>query len=282
MLIIISPAKTLDFESEIPENAKKLSTAIKYPSESTTIANALKSQTKANLKKMFNVSDNIANLNYNRYKNFKTENVKSTGRPSIFSFDGPAYKGFDAISEKENLDFYKKAQDRLRILCGLYGYVRPLDLIQEYRLEMSNKFSFIDKDSGEKFTNLYDFWREKLTQDFIDFYKKKSKKSKILINVASNEYSKAIDFDQMIEKIPDIEICNFKFLTEGRQASVYSKQARGLMARYVIKNDILEAGKLSGFNLDGYKFKNREKDGTFVFDRKKPAPKSSSAKKRKV
>jgi len=280
MKIILSPAKTLDFKTPLPDLKIKFS-KILFQDQASQIAETLKSKSKPQLKKIFNVSDAIAILNHKRYQdmllgsenNSENRGPNDQSRPAIFSFNGPAYKSMNVFNENANEKFMKNAQEKLMILCGLYGIVRPLDKIEEYRLEMGNKFEI---DGNKKISNLYDFWENTLTEWISKNYKK-SKKQKYLANLASQEYSKSIDFDFLIEK--NIKIAHFNFYTDNKQAAVYSKQARGLMSRYIIENDIEDFEGLEKFDLEGYKFAHKEElddDGNeveFNFKRKKPEKK---------
>lgn len=278
MLIIISPAKTLNFESEIPKSVQKLVTQPKFLSQAADVATALKTKSKADLKKIYHVSDAIAKLNFDRYKNFVLESesetaVSETFRPAVFSFNGPAFKGFDAENHV-SAKFIKHASQQMRILCGLYGFLRPYDLMQEYRLEMSNKFSI-----GKTIDNLYNFWGDQITDELIA--EAKTHKFEFLANVASVEYSKVVNLKKLHDS--GIKIINFKFSTDGRQATVYSKHARGLMARFIVSTQPKSVADLEKFDYEGYSFDSKNSkvdfsntDSILVFNRKKPAPKAAA------
>lgn len=239
MIAILSPAKTLDFENE----TKEKHTLARLSSQTKELVHELQKKNEEDLKELMNVSDNIASLNVDRFQNFKERHTTKNARQGIFAFKGDVYQGFEAetLSDDE-IDF---AQDHIRILSGLYGLLRPLDLIQPYRLEMGTKLQFDDN------TSLYDYWDDQLSnllnRDLED------QGDKILINLASNEYFKAVDKKKLEAEIIDIEFKDFKN-GEYKIIAFYAKKARGLMARYIVKNKITDVEDLKGFTYDDYYF----------------------------
>jgi cytoplasmic iron level regulating protein YaaA (DUF328/UPF0246 family) len=255
MLTVISPAKSLDFDSDIP-NVR--TTKPRFLDDSQVIIDQIKNLAPHDIASLMKLSDKLAALNYERFQSFSTPFTKKNARASVFAFRGDVYQGLDADSlSEEDLAF---AQQHLRILSGLYGVLRPLDLMQAYRLEMGTKF---ENNSGK---NLYDFWGDKLNVSI----KKELKKSETqtLVNLASNEYFKALKAKQLgYEIITPI----FKDFKNGQYKiiSFFAKKARGLMSRYIIQNRIDQVEELKSFNLEGYKFDSKlSSDKDFVFTRR--------------
>jgi len=227
----------------------------------------LKSKSKQDLKKILGVSDSLAVLNFTRNQAFllskesKTKEISDDSfNAAVFAFDGPAYKGIDVASlEASELEYL---QHNLCILCGLYGALRPLDLIQQYRLEMGTKLP-----CGSA-TNLYEYWCTSVTSKLSEQLQQQS--SKVLVNLASQEYSKTVNFADLGEGTSVIT-CVFK--NDGKVLSVFAKKARGLMARYMAQNKCESPDQLKGFNLEGYAFCEAQSTATeYVFTRNKPAP----------
>lgn len=242
MKIVLSPAKSLDFDSKLPTTRgtqpQFLDTAIK-------INRKLSRMTKDEVSKLMDISDKLADLNYTRYKDFEEEHTKENSRPAMYAFNGDVYKGLDGYSiPVEKLDFI---QDRLRILSGLYGVLRPLDLIQPYRLEMGTDLGLYSK------KNLYEVWQKRIT----DSLNKEMGKNELFINLASNEYYKAINETNLkAEIITPV----FKDFNNGKLkiVSFYAKNARGSMVRYIVDKEVSSVEELKGFDYDGYKFSQTE------------------------
>lgn len=238
MKIVLSPAKTLNFESEL---ATADFTQPAFLKQSRQIHKTLKGQTPKNLMELMHISENLADLNWQRNKQWKTPFTQENARPAIFAFDGDVYSGLDAYSIPVNkLD---SLQDKLRILSGLYGYLKPLDLMQAYRLEMGTKLAVGEHD------NLYEFWRETLTAALNN----ELVKDELFLNLASKEYFSAIDVKKL--KVPVITP-DFKDYKDGKLKiiSFFAKKARGLMVRYIIDTNAQSVEDLKGFNYDGYGF----------------------------
>src|SRR5690606_877172 len=185
MKIVISPAKTLNFESKLPTAR---ATQPKFLAEAQLINSKLESKSKKAISNMMDISDKLAALNYQRYKEFNTPFTKQNARPAVYAFAGDVYTGLDAYTiASEKLDLL---QDSVRILSGMYGLLRPLDLIQPYRLEMGTKLGV------KKNKDLYGFWKDKLTAHL----NAELKEGELLVNLASVEYAKAIHEKEL--KVP--------------------------------------------------------------------------------
>ena len=252
MKIVISPAKSLNFEKELP------TTQFTQPSllnESKKVHAVLKHQSPAELSQLMSISDKLADLNWHRNKAWKTPFNPTNSRPAVYAFDGEVYNGLDAYSiPMEKLDLL---QDRLRILSGLYGVLKPLDLMQAYRLEMGTKLPI-----GES-KNLYDFWKTTVTASL----NKELKKGELFVNLASNEYFSVIDTKAL--KVPVISP-DFKDYKDGKlkMISFFAKKARGMMVRYIIDTNAETIEDLKGFNYEGYQFDaNLSKGNNLVFTR---------------
>ncbi len=240
MIIILSPAKNMDIETPLPilGNSKPL-----FPTEASTLIAELSQLPVNKLKTVLEVSDKLAQLNYTRFQSWCSPHTTDNSRPAIFTFKGDAYIGLDAFSLTETDLAY--AQNHLRVLSGLYGVLRPLDLMQPYRLEMGGKF--IPKKSN----NMYGFWRDKITRH-LD-YVLVSSNDNLLINLASNEYSSAIDFKKLTATIITPQFLDEK---NGKYKiiSSFAKKARGMMTRWLITNRINSAEHLKDFAEAGYSY----------------------------
>ena len=210
MKILISPAKSLDFKSEIETFS---CSQPKFLKQAEVINNVLKEKSPSDLKNLQNISEKLADLNWTRNNEFNLEHNNNNSRPALFAFNGDVYDGIDAKSL--TVDKVNTLQNQLRILSGLYGMLKPLDLIQPYRLEMGTKLTV----NGSK--NLYDFWADSITKELIDELEKDS----IILNLASNEYFNAIN-----KKIIDYNIISpvFKDFKNGKLKviSFYAKNSR--------------------------------------------------------
>ena len=252
MKIVISPAKSLNFEKELPTTQFTQPLFLK---ESRQVHKVLKQQSPKDLSDFMSISDKLADLNWQRNKDWKTPFTPENARPAIYTFDGDVYTGLDAYTiPVEKLDVL---QDKLRILSGLYGILHPLDLMQAYRLEMGTKLPIGDK------KNLYEFWKTTLTHSL----NKELKKDELFINLASNEYFSAIDTKAL--KVPVITP-DFKDYKDGKLKiiSFFAKKARGMMVRYIIDTNAETIDDLKGFNYEGYQFDaNLSKGNHLVFTR---------------
>jgi cytoplasmic iron level regulating protein YaaA (DUF328/UPF0246 family) len=252
MKIVISPAKSLDFESKLPINTFTQSDFLK---QSETIHKTLKKKKPKQLMALMSISEKLADLNWQRNQEWQLPFTSDNARQAIFAFNGDVYTGLDAytISEKK----LNTLQDKLRILSGLYGLLKPLDLIQAYRLEMGTSMPI-----GTK-KNLYEFWKKNITKKLNE----ELSKDELFINLASNEYFSAIDTKTL--KVPVITP-EFKDYKDGKlkMISFFAKKARGLMVRYIIDTDAETIDDLKQFNYEGYAFDaNLSKGNTLVFTR---------------
>ena len=238
MKLVISPAKSLDFTRSLPTESNSKACFLR---EAESLNNILRDKSPQELSELMSISSSLGELNYQRNNSWKLPFNSSNSRQAIYAFNGDVYKGIDAYSISE--DKIELMQDTVRIISGLYGLLKPLDLIQPYRLEMGTKMPV----GSNK--NLYEFWRRKLT----DSINQELKNGEVFLNLASNEYIKAID--TKVLKSPMIT-ANFKQLKDGnyKTIAIFSKKARGLMTRYIIDNNINSIEGIKGFNSDGYFF----------------------------
>jgi len=252
MKIVISPAKSLNFDKELPTSKFSESLFLK---ESRQIHKVLKQQSPKALSELMDISDKLADLNWQRNQDWKTPFSPENARPAVFAFDGDVYTGLDGYSIPiEKLDIL---QDRLRILSGLYGLLKPLDLMQAYRLEMGTKLPI-----GES-KNLYEFWKPIIAKAL----NKELQKDELFVNLASNEYFSAVDAKSL--NVPVITP-EFKDYKDGKLKiiSFFAKKARGLMVRYIIDTNAQTIEDLKGFDYDGYRFDgNLSKGNQLVFTR---------------
>ena len=248
MLIVLSPAKTLDYSVDPKSNH----TAPQFLSQSSKLIKTLKDKEPKDIASLMGLSDKLATLNFDRYQSWKAvKSVSSDAKPSMLVFKGDVYQGLSA--EDFNAKQIKFAQKHLRILSGLYGILRPMDVIKPYRLEMGTKLQ------TSKGKNLYEFWGNSVQENVISDLV--SQKSDLLINLASKEYF------SVLGKMPDyINVVSpvFKDFKNGKHKiiSFYAKRARGLMAKWIIENNIRDFEKLSKFNLDGYYFSKKDSSAT--------------------
>ncbi|OAB27347.1 hypothetical protein SAMN05444395_104175 [Flavobacterium fryxellicola] len=252
MKIVISPAKSLNFEKELPT---KLHTEPLFLKESKQIQKVLKEKKPADLSDLMSISDKLADLNWKRNQEWKTPFTTSNARPAVYTFDGDVYTGLDAYSLPINK--IQALQDNLRILSGLYGLLKPLDLMQAYRLEMGTNLPI-----GES-KNLYEYWKSTITEAL----NKEVNEGELFVNLASNEYFSAIDVKAL--KVPVITP-EFKDYKNGKLKiiSFFAKKARGMMVRYIIETNAQTVDDLKGFNYDGYQFDANLSEGShLVFTR---------------
>ncbi|NLN25904.1 MAG: peroxide stress protein YaaA [Bacteroidetes bacterium] len=238
MKILLSPAKSLDYKSKLPTTR---ATQPLFLEEAALLNKTLEKKTKKQLAELMHISEKLAALNYQRFKDFELPFTSENARPAIYAYAGDVYEGFDAYSlSTEHLDVL---QDSVRILTGMYGMLRPLDLIQPYRLEMGTKLGV------KKNKDLYGFWKDKLTAHL----NAELKEGELLINLASVEYAKAINEKEL--KVPFVSPV-FKDFKNGnlKVISFYAKKARGQMARFAVENRIEKPEDLKAFDIDGYSF----------------------------
>ena len=255
MLTVISPAKTLDFES--PPVTKKTSNH-EFINHSIELVELMRKQSPRKLSKLMHISPKLAELNVDRYQKWKLPFSPANAKQAVLAFKGDVYLGLEAETYSQR-DF-NFAQKNLRILSGLYGLLKPLDLIQPYRLEMGTKL----KNKNGK--DLYSFWGESITNSIRD--ELSSHRNKTLINLASIEYFKSVK----PELLPDKVITPvFKDFNNGsyKVLGFFAKKARGYMASFIIKNRINKLDQIKDFDVDGYRFNvNFSTEARWVFTRK--------------
>ena len=240
MITVISPAKSLDFEGPL---ATKQKSQPKYLEESQQLVKQLRKLAPQDIASLMKLSDKLATLNFDRYQSFKPPFTLDNARQALLAFRGDVYQGLDA--DTLSSDDFKYAQKHLRILSGLYGILKPLDLIQPYRLEMGTKFQ---NKAGK---NLYEFWGNTLNEHLQKELKKQEQP--VIINLASNEYFKALKEKQMPFRIITPSFKDFKN-GEYKMLSFFAKKARGMMTRFIIQNQVDHPEGLKDFNSDGYYF----------------------------
>ncbi|WP_179343961.1 peroxide stress protein YaaA [Winogradskyella ursingii] len=252
MKLVLSPAKSLDYESKLP--TQKTTEGL-FLDEAERLNKLLKKKSKKKLSNLMSISDDLAQLNYERNQEWELPFDNENARQAIYAFAGDVYRGLDAYTiDTKKLD---TLQNTVRILSGLYGLLKPMDLIQPYRLEMGTKMTV-----GRN-KNLYEFWNKKITKALNE----ELEDDEIFLNLASNEYFKAIDTKAL--KVPVIDV-NFKEYKNGKYKIIafYAKVARGLMARYIIDNDAKTLDDIKGFNLENYGFSEKlSSDNELVFTR---------------
>ena len=250
MIAILSPAKAFHSESSSKIN---LGTDPFFLKEAIKINKQMRKYSQKELIKLLKISPALAEQSWERFQRWKKDSIQEHTNQAILSFKGEAYRGLDAHSMcEEELKF---AQDHLRILSGHYGVLRPLDLIQYYRLEMGTKLAF-----GE-FKNLYAYWGDKIANHL----NRELSGERSIINLASNEYFKSVNTKKLNAKIITPIFKDFKD-DQYKTVMVYAKYARGAMVRFIIKNGITESEHLKAFDLDGYRFSNTDStDELFVF-----------------
>ena len=238
MIIVISPAKSLDFETPTEHLP---STRPDYIAESTELIDQLRVLGSADIAGLMSISDKLADLNYQRYQDWQPKFTVSNSKQALLAFTGDVYQGIDAGSMKE--DDLQYAQQHLRILSGLYGLLKPLDLMQPYRLEMGTGFT------NTKGKNLYEFWGSQLTEAL----NRLLETEQVLVNLASNEYFKAVKAKQITGEIITPQFKDYK---NGKYKiiSFFAKRARGAMARFIIQNQLDQPEQLKAFDWQGYGF----------------------------
>lgn len=241
MIAVISPAKSLDFDSPLPEVEISEN---RFPEQTARLAGAISNLTRKKLKSIMPVSDNLIDLNRERYSAF----FDQPERPAIFAYNGDVYTGFEASSlSEEGLHF---AQRHVRILSGLYGLLRPLDPIRPHRLEMGTKWA-------PRYRKLTDFWKDRIAKELAADLDQAGER--VIVNLASNEYWAAVK--PHVSKL-DARVIEVDFRKDGPDGpkfiSFEAKRARGMMARYICDNHIQDPEDLTGFDSDGYRFAPEE------------------------
>jgi cytoplasmic iron level regulating protein YaaA (DUF328/UPF0246 family) len=254
MKILLSPAKSINL------NRTKSFLTFSLPqfgNETAELIQKLKKLSPKKIAELMSISRDLADLNYERFQNFIHPGEESEQlQPAIFAFSGEVYKGFEADTLTENEII--EAQNQIRILSGLYGVLKPLDLIYPYRLEMGTKFP-----NTKRYNNLYSFWGNKIT----NILEKELQENETIINLASAEYSKVIDFKHFRNPVITPVFKEFKNGSY-KMVMMYAKNARGVMARYIIRNNLKNQEDLKLFNNDSYQFmENLSTENEWVFVR---------------
>lgn len=254
MLIVLSPAKSLDlsYNSDIKKTTKPV-----FLIEAEVLIEELRKYKQEDLSSLMNISAKLAELNFERFIKWNLPFTSQNAKPAIYAFKGDVYQGLEAKSLKESE--IRFANKHLRILSGLYGILKPFDLIQEYRLEMGTK---LGNPCGK---NLYEFWGNKITEELNEAIKKSSGEKK-MINLASNEYfksiqSKNLDYDVIKPVFKEFKNGQYKIV------SFFAKKARGLMSRFIFQNSINKAEDIKAFDLANYHFNSdlsKEKEWVFT------------------
>ena len=238
MKIVISPAKSLDFESELP--TKKYSEP-SFLKEAKAINGLLRKQSPKELSKLMKISENLSELNWQRNQNWKLPFTSENSRPAVYAFNGDVYIGLDAYNLPK--DKIEQLQSSLRILSGLYGVLKPLDLMQAYRLEMGTKFPV------GKAKNLHSYWKPLVTEKL----NSELEEDELFVNLASNEYFSAVDAKTLKTQVTTPIFKDWKN-DKLKVISFFAKKARGMMVRYIIDTDAKSIEDLKGFNYEGYSF----------------------------
>lgn len=253
MKILLSPAKSLDYSLNIKT---PITTEAHFLNEANYLAKKLQKISKKELGKLMKLSENLSDLNYSRYQDWQAPvSLNEQAQPAVTVFTGEVYKGLDAASFTDQ-DFIN-AQKDLMILSGLYGILKPLDLMYPYRLEMGTRWNVTPKTK-----NLYQYWGAKLAE----FINDETKKDEVIVNLASNEYFKAVDQKVLKNRVitpvfKDLKGDQFKIIM------MYAKHARGAMARDIIQNQYQNIEDLKGYNVDGYSYNEEmstEEEWVFV------------------
>jgi len=257
MLTLLSPAKKLNFD---PVDTKLEITKPRLQGDTREIAQVAKTQSAADLKRLMHISDKLAELNEERFKAFNLDGQSNSIKPAGLTFDGDVYWGLEAKTLSDDTLSY--AQDHLRILSGLYGILRPMDAIQAYRLEMGTKMA------NARGKSLYDFWGSNIANSLLSDLQ--GHNDQTIINLASNEYFKAVDRNAL--NVPVIE-ANFLNIKDGeaRKLMYHVKYARGLMARWIMENRVEKATDLKAFDSEDYKLDvSKSNENMLIFSRKQP------------
>lgn len=238
MKLVLSPAKSLDYERKLPTSKF---TEAEFLLQSERLNNLLKKKSAKGLSKLMSISDALAHLNYERNQEWELPFTKDNARQAIYAFNGDVYRGLDAYTIPK--DKIAQLQEKVRILSGLYGVLKPLDLMQPYRLEMGTKMSI------GKHKNLYDFWKKDIAKSLNE----ELNDDELFVNLASQEYFKSIDTKALNVPVIHIEFKEFKN-GDYKIIAIFAKLARGLMARYIIDTNAETIDDLKGFDYEGYGF----------------------------
>ncbi len=239
---MLSPAKSLDYESKLPTRKHSEPRLL---GQSDGLIEIMRTKTPADISQLMHISDDLAHLNATRYAQWSREHTPRNARQAVLAFNGDVYQGMQAY-DFDARDF-TDAQKTLRILSGLYGLLRPLDLIEPYRLEMGTKLA------SSRGRTLYDWWGTQVT-DLLAKDLEASPGSPVLVNLASNEYSKVIDRRRLGARVVSPRFEDRDKNGEPRIVSFFAKRARGSMAGWIVRNRVRSAAKLADFDVDGYAY----------------------------
>jgi len=257
MIIVLSPAKSLDYDT--PPHVKK-HTIPDFVDDTAELIGDLRRLSPQDIASLMDISDQLAHLNFQRYADWSPKFDTSNAKQAVLAFNGDVYEGFDAKSlSASDLDY---AQQHVRVLSGLYGLLRPLDMLQPYRLEMGTRFE------NRRGKDLYAFWGERITHALNRQLEKKQDGSRVLINCASTEYFKSVKPKKLAAPVITPVFEDWK---GGRYKiiSFHAKRARGLMARYLVENRFETPEQLKDFDAEGYAFDtDASNDSTYVFRRR--------------
>ncbi|MDW5287709.1 peroxide stress protein YaaA [Formosa sp. PL04] len=238
MKLVISPAKSLDFDSKLPTDVYTEAIFLK---QAERLNKVVKKKSAKSLSELMHISDALGQLNYQRNQDWELPFTKDNARQAIYAFNGDVYRGIDAYSIPE--DKLETLQNTVRIISGLYGVLKPFDLMQAYRLEMGTKLPV-----GTK-KNLYEFWKETITK----VLNEELEDGELFLNLASNEYFKAVDVKSLKVPVVTAVFKNFKN-GEYKMIATYAKLARGLMTRFVVDTNAKTIEDLKGFNYENYRY----------------------------
>lgn len=242
MKIVVSPAKSLDFKTQVPVQRATLPI---FLDKAEKLNGVMQKKSVAQIKKLMDISDTIAQLNAERYRDFSIPFTAKNARQAMYAFAGDVYVGLDAYTIPEDkIDF---TQNTLRMLSGMYGLLKPLDLIQPYRLEMGTKLKV------NRANNLYEFWGDSITKALNE----EMDKGEVLVNLASTEYFKAINVKKLNTQVVNPIFMDYKN-GQLKIISFFAKKARGLMSRFIIDNQLTEVEDILGFDYEGYSYSEKE------------------------
>lgn len=248
MLVLLSPSKKLDYEQPVNTN---IATQPVFLTDTQNLAAQLKGLSASEVGGLMHLSDNLAKLNYERYQSFSVPFTKENARPALYAFKGDVYDNMDIQGYGD--DDLLFAQEHVALLSGLYGLLKPLDLMQPYRLEMGTSFK------NDKGKNLYEFWGTKLTDEI------NNRADGLVVNLASAEYFKAVKPKNLKGKLLTVQLKQYKG-GKLKTIGLMAKRARGMMCDYIIKNKITSADDLMKFDAGGYKFEpEMSNEDTWVF-----------------
>jgi hypothetical protein len=243
MLYLLSPAKSLDYQTPVPPRVARAATEPQFLPRSAELIEVLRQRSAAEIAALMDLSPALATLNVERYQAWSPTFTEANSKPAVLAFDGDVYGGLDATTLKPAELAW--AQDHVAILSGLYGVLRPLDLLQAYRLEMGTRLA------TERGPNLYGYWGDSLAQHLND--RAAADASPVIVNLASMEYFKAVDRAALRPRVIE---CVFEEWKDGRYKviSFFAKRARGLMARHAIRKRVATPAGLKKFDAEGYRF----------------------------